>query len=150
MISKLQTRKDRRLGIGVDVVEIGRLARFMQKSRSFATRTFSSNELAAAVAMPQRRREEYLAGRFAAKEATLKALGVGLTRDLRLVEIETVALPSGAPRLNLHGETSKFAISKGVRRLDVSISHEHGFAVAVVMLSSNTRRSGYVARSAAR
>ncbi len=120
--------------IGVDVVEIGRLAMLVQKSPTFAQHTFSRTELGAAGRLPERRREEYLAGRFAVKEAALKALGVGLGGNLRLTEIETVRLSSGAPRLALRGKVSELAKRSGVREFHVSISHERGFAVAFVML----------------
>jgi holo-[acyl-carrier protein] synthase len=116
------------------MVEIGRLARALGKSTIFAQQTFSRTELGAADRMPERRREEYLAGRFAVKEATLKALGVGLARNLRLTEIETVSLSSGAPRLTLRGKVSELAKRIGVRQVRVSISHERGFAVAFVVL----------------
>ncbi|HEY2545240.1 MAG TPA: holo-ACP synthase [Candidatus Acidoferrum sp.] len=119
--------------IGVDMVEIARLARLVRKSRTFAQRTFSTRELETAGLLPEKRREEYLAGRFAVKEAALKALGIGLGEDLRLTEIETVRLASGAPKLELRGNVSKFAKRIGVRELQVSISHELGFAVAFVL-----------------
>ena len=125
--------------IGVDMVEIGQLARAVGKSTVFAQQTFSRTELGAADRMPERRREEYLAGRFAVKEATLKALGVGLARNLRLTEIETVSLSSGAPRLTLRGKVSELAKRIGVRHVRVSISHERGFAVAFVMLLSGAK-----------
>jgi holo-[acyl-carrier protein] synthase len=122
--------------IGVDMVEIGRVARMVEKSPAFSRRTFSSTELGVAGRLPAKRREEYLAGRFAVKEAALKALGVGLSRNLRLTEIETVSLSSGAPRLALRGKVSELAKHDGVRELHVSISHERGFAVAFVILAS--------------
>ncbi len=125
--------------IGVDMVEIERLATLVQKSPTFAQQTFSRTELGAADRLPERRRGEYLAGRFAVKEAALKALGVGLTRNLRLTEIETVSLSSGAPRLALRGKVSELARRIGVRQVRVSISHERQFAVAFVMLLSDTK-----------
>lgn len=118
------------------MVEIGRLARLVGRSTIFVQQTFSRTELGAADRMPERRREEYLAGRFAVKEAALKALGVGLARNLRLTEIETVSLSSGAPRVTLRGKVSELAKRIGVRQVRVSISHEHGFVVAFVMLLS--------------
>lgn len=137
--------------MGVDMVEIGRLARLVEKSTTFTRRTFSPKEVAAAAQMTDTRRKEYLAGRFAAKEATLKALGVGLTKGYRLAEIETTSLSSGAPRLALHGKVSEFAQQKGVCELFVSISHERQFAVAFVVLLSDIRsvaaRSSPVSRN---
>jgi len=125
--------------IGVDMVEIRRLATLVRKFPVFARQTFSRTELGAANGLPRRRREEYLAGRFAVKEAALKALGVGLTGNLRLTEIETVTLSSGAPRLALLGKVSEIARQIGVCELHVSISHERQFAVAFVMLLSETK-----------
>jgi len=128
--------------IGVDMVEIGRLARLVRKSPTFAQQTFSSTELGAADLLPGRRQEEYLAGRFAVKEAALKALGVGLAKNLRLTDIETVTLSSGAPRLALRGKVSELAKRGGVCELHVSISHERGFAVAFVVLLSAIKSVG--------
>jgi holo-[acyl-carrier protein] synthase len=85
--------------------------------------------------MQNRRRREYLAGRFAVKEAALKALGVGLQGDFLLNEIETINLASGAPKLVLAGSALKLARREGIRELHVSISHELRFAVAFVVLS---------------
>jgi holo-[acyl-carrier protein] synthase len=121
--------------IGVDMVDIDRLARLVTQSPSFVRRTFSMRELAAASRMQNRRRKEYLAGRFAVKEAALKALGVGLQDDLLLNEIETISLASGAPSLVLVGRALKLARREGIRDLHVSISHELRFAVAFVVLS---------------
>jgi holo-[acyl-carrier protein] synthase len=137
--------------IGVDMVEIAQLARLVERSATFARRTFSPKELGAAAQMRDPRRKEYLAGRFAAKEAALKALGVGLTRDFRLAEIETISLSSDAPILTLHGEAWKFAQRQGVYQFQVSISHERQFAVAFVMLLSDIKsvaaRSSPVSRN---
>jgi holo-[acyl-carrier protein] synthase len=121
--------------IGVDMVDIDRLARLVTQSPSFVRRTFSMRELAAASRMQNRQRKEYLAGRFAVKEAALKALGVGLQDDLLLNEIETISLASGAPSLVLVGRALKLARREGIRDLHVSISHELRFAVAFVVLS---------------
>jgi holo-[acyl-carrier protein] synthase len=92
--------------------------------------------------MRPRRRAEYLAGRFAAKEATLKALGTGLSSDLRLTEIETITSASGAPRLSLSGKALQLARRSGLRELHVSLSHESHFAIAFVVLQFGTRRIG--------
>jgi holo-[acyl-carrier protein] synthase len=121
--------------IGVDMVEIDWLARLVERSPAFARRTFSMRELSAASRMQNRRHREYLAGRFAVKEAALKALGVGLQGDLLLNEIETINIASGAPKLVLVGRALKLARREGIRDLHVSISHELRFAVAFVVLS---------------
>lgn len=131
-----QSNWEARVRIGVDLVQIGRLARLVEKFPKFAERTFSKRELGVAGGLTARRREEYLAGRFAVKEATLKALGVGLTRNLRLTDIETLSKSSGAPRLILLGNVSEFATRIGIGQVRVSISHERGVAIAFVVMAS--------------
>lgn len=121
--------------IGVDLADIDRLARIVARSPAFARRIFSKRELSAASRMQTGRRREYLAGRFAVKEATVKALGVGLEGGLLFNEIETINLASGAPSLVLKGKALKLARREGIRELQVSISHELRFAIAFVVLS---------------
>jgi holo-[acyl-carrier protein] synthase len=135
-------RKRTQVRIGIDLVEIERLAGLVEKYPAFARRTFSSRELEAAARMRRKRRGEYLAGRFAVKEAVLKAVGTGLSGDLRLTEIETTALASGAPRLALSGRALKRAQRDGIRELYVSISHESRFAIAFVILLPDTKVVG--------
>ncbi len=121
--------------IGVDLVDIDRLARLAARSPAFARCIFSKRELSAASQMQNRRRREYLAGRFAVKEALVKALGIGLQGGLLFNEIETTNLASGAPSLVLKGKALKLARQEGFCDLHVSISHELRFAVAFVVLS---------------
>ena len=121
--------------IGVDLVEVARLRRVLERHPAFAERHFTAGERAAAGALPEARRFEFLAGRFAAKEATLKALGTGISGGVALDEVETGSLPSGAPVLRLGGEALRAAEEAGVSRYQVSISHDGGFAVAFVVLS---------------
>ncbi len=117
------------------MVDIDRLARLAARSPAFARRIFSKRELSAASRMQNRRRREYLAGRFAVKEAVVKALGVGLQGGFLFHEIETINLASGAPNLVLKGKALKLARREGLRELHVSISHELRFAIALVVLS---------------
>ena len=114
-------------GIGIDVVEIARLEQALERRPRLRERIFSAGEIE--YANRHRRPALRLAARFAAKEAALKALGIG---GLRLHEVEVVGCDAGAPRLELHGEAAAAASRERVE-LAVSLSHEREVAVAVVM-----------------
>ena len=120
------------VGIGIDVVEIARIRRLRERWQDrFLQRVFTEAELAYAL----RRHDpaQHLAARFAAKEATLKALGTGLSMGVRWREME-VRRPRGqAPCLTLSGRTAELADARGIRRLHVSLSHDAGLAVAQVL-----------------
>lgn len=77
-----------------------------------------------------------LAGRWAAKEATMKALGVGFP-DLHFLDIEVLATPGRAPRLHLHGPAAAAADTLGLTAWSVSISHERALAVALVVATGS-------------
>jgi holo-[acyl-carrier protein] synthase len=113
-------------GIGIDLIEIERLERAIERRPRLAERVFSAGELehAGDKARPAR----HLAARFAAKEAALKALGLG---GLRLHEIEVEGGGDEPPRLLLHGEAAEVAAREGVE-LRVSLTHSRDMAAAVV------------------
>ncbi|MDX6581313.1 MAG: holo-[acyl-carrier protein] synthase [Solirubrobacterales bacterium] len=113
-------------GIGIDLIEIERLERAIERRPRLAERVFSAGELeqARGKARPGR----HLAARFAAKEAALKALGLG---GLRLHEVEVEGGGDEPPRLRLHGEAAELAAREGVE-LSVSLTHSRELAAAVV------------------
>jgi holo-[acyl-carrier protein] synthase len=121
--------------IGVDLVEVARLRRVLERHPAFAERHFTAGERQRADELGEARRFEFLAGRFAAKEATLKALGTGISGGVSLAEVETGAEPSGAPVLRLSGAALRAAEEAGASRFQVSISHDGGLAIAFVVLS---------------
>ena len=113
-------------GLGIDLVEIGRLERALERRPRLAERLFTDAELAAARA--RFRPGRHLAARFAAKEAAIKALGVAV--PAREVEVEGgVREP---PTLRLHGRTAALAEERGLA-LDVSLTHSQEMAAAVVV-----------------
>lgn len=117
------------IGLGVDAVEVERFRRVLERTPGVAERLFTEDERAygARFADPAPR----LAARFAAKEATMKALGVGLGAfDFRDVEVRTAA--SGAPSLELSGRAAALAGRQGVTSLHLSITHTDHLAEAVV------------------
>jgi holo-[acyl-carrier protein] synthase len=120
------------LGLGLDLVEVERVARILggppARAQRFLARVFTPAERAycdAVVDRPTR-----YAARFAAKEATLKALGA--PAGLRFVEME-VARAEGAPTVTLSGGAAAAARRLGVARLHLSITHDGGVAAAVVV-----------------
>ena len=113
-------------GIGIDLIEIERLERAIERRPRFAERVFSAGELeyAARHGRPGR----HLAARFAAKEAALKALGLG---GLAPARDRGRGRGDEAPRLRLHGSAAERAADAGLE-LSVSLTHSRELAAAVV------------------
>jgi holo-[acyl-carrier protein] synthase len=114
-------------GAGIDLIEIERLERALERRPALAGRIFTESELVAANGRP--RPGQHLATRFAAKEAALKALGLG---GLRLHEVEVEGGLNEPPVLRLHGAAERAATERGVT-LDVSLTHSRELAAAVVV-----------------
>ena len=106
----------------------------MSISRGVITRVFTPGELAYALAM--KNPAPHLAARFAAKEAFLKALGLGLRNGMRWQEIEVVRNELGAPSLRLSGQAAELADERKVTAIHLSYSHEGDYATATVILES--------------
>lgn len=114
--------------IGVDLIEVGRVARVMERHpERFLSRHFTAGEQADAQGHPER-----LAARFAAKEAAAKALGSGIG-PVGWHEVEVRTDPAGAPQLFLHGQASALAARRGHRAWSISLSHTREHAVAAVI-----------------
>ena len=115
------------LGIGIDIVEVDRVEASLSRFGSrFQRRVFSQAEVAYAQG---REAGQRLAARFAAKEAVLKALGLGMTGG-SLRDVEIVRGEKGAPAVLLAGRTADRAAELGVEKLLVSLSHSAKYAVA--------------------
>ena len=122
------------VGLGIDMAELERIrkahARF---GRRFLEKFLAPGELAA---LPDAPRPSLLAGRFAAKEAAAKALGTGFSGGVGPCQMEVAHTPGGAPGLVFHGAAAERAAILGARAVHLSISHERGHAVAVVVLEA--------------
>jgi holo-[acyl-carrier protein] synthase len=119
-------------GVGTDIVDVHRLWRSIRRQATFVETVFSADERRFCDAQP--RPEQHYAARFAAKEAFLKALGLGIFSGVALQEIEVVREPSGQPRLRL-GPTAAAALQQaGGEDPLISLSHEHGMALAFVVV----------------
>jgi holo-[acyl-carrier protein] synthase len=114
-------------GVGLDLLEVERLERALERRPRLATRLFTEGELAHAQARV--RPGPHLAARFAAKEAAVKALGAAA---LPLREIEVEGGGREPPRLRLHGRAAAVARERGIE-LQVSLTHSHSVAAAAVL-----------------
>jgi len=120
------------IGLGNDIVSVRRIAKIVSRRPSFGERILSERELADFRA--RRCSAEFLAGRFAAKEAVLKAFGTGLRNGLLFNQIEITPGPLGQPLVTLSGRALEvFRESRG-KKLFVSISHERDYAVAFALM----------------
>lgn len=117
-------------GVGIDAVDVERFRRVMVRRPRLAERVFTGAERtdAARAKDPAPR----LAARFAAKEAVMKALGVGLGA-VGLKEVEVVRSDSGEPRLVLSGRAADLAVDRGIERWLVSLTHTEIVAFASVL-----------------
>ena len=112
-------------GLGIDLIEIERVERALERRPRLAERLFTERELA--YARSRRRPGSHLAARFAAKEAAIKALG---GRGVAPRDVEVVG--SEPPRLRLHGRAAELADAAGVE-LAVSLTHSRELAAAQVV-----------------
>ena len=120
------------IGVGLDAVDVGRFREVLARRPTFVERVFSPGERAemALRADPV----PGFAARFAAKEATMKALGVGLGAfDFSEVEVERTE--SGQPRLHTSGRAAALAASLGATKFSVTLTHTDGLAAAVVLVT---------------
>ncbi len=112
-------------GVGVDVVDVARFALALRRRPRIVERLFTEGEQ-----RDGRGRAERLAARFAAKEAVMKSLGVGLG-SVPWRSIEVVKEASGRPRIVLHGAAKELAARRGVAEILVSLTHSDLSAIAM-------------------
>jgi len=118
------------IGIGTDLVDMGRFRRSLERTPGLRERLFRPAERAYADLRADP--TERYAVRFAAKEAVLKALGLGLG-GVAMYDIEVVREPSGRPVLLLHGGAAEAASAAGVERWLLTLSHTDLMATATVV-----------------
>lgn len=121
-------RANQRIRIGVDLVGVDRIARLVTDHEGALDELFTEREQAHW--RKKRQRYQHLAGRFAAKEAVLKAFGTGLRQRMRWTDVEIISGTGGRPEVRLHGEVAEQARRRGLEDLDLSISHAEGLAMA--------------------
>ncbi len=118
------------VGVGVDVVEVRRIERALRRwGKAFLTRVYAPTEQDRGTGRLGIAR---LAARFAAKEAVMKALGVGWG-TLRFRDIEIVSDGKGRPVVRLHGRAAQAALAAGISTVHLSLSHTREYAAAVAV-----------------
>ena len=123
------------VGTGTDLAEVPRIREAIERfGRRFVERIYTPGEIAY-VERKANRFERY-AGRFAAKEAGMKAIGTGWRRGVRWRDFEVANLPSGKPTLRFHGEAARIAAALGVRSVSLSITHTSDLGMAMVILEA--------------
>jgi holo-[acyl-carrier protein] synthase len=117
------------IGVGVDAVDVNRFREAMTRTPGFASRVFTAAEISSLA--DRLDPAPSLAARFAAREAVMKALGVGLGAfDLHDVSVDRAE--SGAPRLIVRGRAELLANERGISKWFVSLTHTEGVAMAMV------------------
>ena len=131
MADRLKAAEDERLiGIGVDLCEVSRMRTALARTPTLRDRVFTESEQAYC----DRRADptERYAARFAAKEAVLKAMGLGLGA-CGWREIEVAREESGAPSVRLHGHAKVLADERGIRAWRLTMTHTHRVAEAIAV-----------------
>ena len=123
------------VGLGVDIAEVRRVqAAIERRGTPFLRRVYTPTEIEYCERF--KNKFERYAGRFAAKEATMKALGTGWSRGVRWVDIEVTREPSGKPTLKLSGAACAIATSLGVKKIALTITHTGNTALALVIFEA--------------
>ena len=122
------------IGIGVDIVSVHRIERVVERwGQRFIDRICTPHELNnMPLGMP--RMCEFLAGRFAAKEAFLKALGTGVSKGVGFKDVWVVNGPGGRPLLFFSSDVERLVFNPPIKTAHVSLSHENRLAMAMVVL----------------
>src|SRR5215468_10286280 len=118
--------------MGVDIAEVGRIQKAIERhGETFLRRLYTQKEREYCEQF--KNKFERYAGRFAAKEAAMKALGTGWRRGVRWVDLEVVREAGGRPTIALDGVAKEIASKLGVRRISLSITHTSAEALAQVI-----------------
>lgn len=125
------------LGIGADIIETLRIAQMIDRhGELFLRRVYTEQEIAYCSSM--KAATQHYAGRWAAKEAVLKALGTGWRRGISWRDVEVTRRPGGAPAVRLHAGAREVADRQGVVDMHLTISHCRSHAVAYAIATGDS------------
>ena len=125
------------IGIGIDIADQIRIREGIEKyGDKFLQTIFTESEIA--ICKRYRFPIEHYAGKFAVKEAMMKAIGTGLRQQVTFKDIEVLNHETGAPYITTHGATAKIVERLEATHIHVSLSHTANIAVAVVILEKLT------------
>ncbi|WP_078592683.1 holo-ACP synthase [Evansella clarkii] len=116
------------IGTGLDIVEISRIKALYSRKPAFAKRILTEEEFRIFDSLPEKRKLEYLAGRFSGKEAYAKATGTGIGRELSFQDIRILNDKNGKPVIHTK--------SAGSEKAHISITHTATFAAAQVIIET--------------
>jgi|SRR6476469_5547167 holo-[acyl-carrier protein] synthase len=123
------------VGTGIDIAEVPRIAESIQRfGDRFLKRIYTEGEIR--YCDSKANRVERYAARFAAKEASMKALGTGWSRGVRWRDIEVYRQPGSRPTIRFHGKAAEFAARLNAKNVSLSLSHTEEQAIASVILES--------------
>lgn len=114
-------------GLGIDLTEIGRIHQIRQKGDTFARKVLTVNELMVYQKLSSKRQDEFLAGRFSAKESYSKALGTGIGKAVSFKDLEIIDNELGKPEFHCHPKQNEL-------NAFVSISHTDELVMTEVIL----------------
>jgi holo-[acyl-carrier protein] synthase len=117
------------IGVGTDIIECLRIAQMIDRhGELFIRRVYTDHEIA--YCSTKKAATQHYAGRWAAKEAVLKALGTGWVRGISWRDVEVRHKPGGAPTVALRGGAKEVLERSGITRMHISISHCRSHAIA--------------------
>ena len=123
------------VGLGIDIAEVARVKAAIERhGETFLRRVYTAKEQEYCERF--KNKYERYAGRFAAKEAAMKALGTGWSRGVRWVDVEVAREKGGRPTMKLAGEAAKVADRLNVKNIVLSITHTADQAFAQVIFES--------------
>jgi holo-[acyl-carrier protein] synthase len=127
------------IGTGIDIVEVYRMREAIDKwGQEFLSKIFTPREMS--YSNSRRFSSQHFAGKFAAKEACLKAFGLPRRHPLQWTQIEILNDREGRPKVEFHADALKMKKHCGVDEVVISLSHSKNYAVANAILLTNKKR----------
>ena len=124
------------LGTGIDIIEVARIQKVMERDIGFRDKIFTPGEIE--YCETKKHKFENYAARFSAKESFLKAIGTGWRFGIRFADIEVYHDELGKPFIRVHGKAKQLITDLSVSKIHVSLSHLKEMATAIVILECET------------
>jgi len=121
-------------GTGIDIIEVSRVQKAMERDIGFREKIFTPHEISYCEA--KKNKAQHYAARFSAKESFLKAIGTGWRFGIRFADIEIFNDELGQPHIRVSGKAEELLKNLGISKIHVSLSHLKEMATAVVILES--------------
>jgi len=127
-------------GIGFDLVQVSRMEGALKRwGERFQNKVFTPGEVR--YCLKKRNPSPNFAARFAAKEAFVKALGIGIRRGVHWKDVEVQRGPLGKPVIRIHGRAEEICRQEGIEGLFLSLTHDGEYSGAMVVLEKSDQRS---------